>query len=181
MSVEEEVLKELSNPKYKSFYLNLAQLFFIVILLIFLLVFVVPKGFWISLEKVITYHKDIKPDTEVKFVGGENIRATNYRVETTGENTEVFGFVGKVEGDVIYEYKESNDGLGNYEVIDICWSYRNCNIQEKLREIEYKPLPERFNLRDGAIVIVAPTKDNGTVTLFGTGINDTYDFRTYWY
>lgn len=60
------------------------------------------------------------------------------------------GFVGKTEGDSIYEYKSINGSRG---------FNRNRTIFDMLREIEYKPLPETFNLESGDIVIVAPTKD----------------------
>ena len=53
MNAEEEFLKAINDPK-NNIYLSLPKLIFIVVLFIFLLVFVVPKGFWISLEKVIT-------------------------------------------------------------------------------------------------------------------------------
>lgn len=95
MNAEEEFLKAINDPK-NNISLSIPKLIFIVVIFIFLLVFVVPKGFWISLDKVFTYHKDIKPDTVVTFVAGENIKTTSYRVETTGKNTEVLGFVGKV-------------------------------------------------------------------------------------
>ena len=163
MNAEEEFLKALNNTKYKSISFSLPQLIFIVFLFIFLLVVVVPKGFWISLEKVITYHKDIKPDTVVTFVGRKNIKATSYRVETTGKNTEVLGFVGKAEGDSIYEYKNTNNNINTYECIDGCgpsiYEYKsidgsggfntNRTIFDMLREIEYKPLPETFKLESG--------------------------------
>ena len=179
MNAEEEFLKAINDPK-NNIYLSLPKLIFIVVLFIFLLVFVVPKGFWISLEKVITYHKDIKPDTVVTFVAGEDIKTTSYRVETTGKNTEVLGFVGKTVGWSIYEYKNTDKNINTYECVDGCEGFNpNRTTYDMLREIEYKPLPETFNLKPGDIVIVAPTKDNGTVTLFGTELEDKRYHRFY--
>ncbi len=179
MNAEEEFLKAINDPK-NNIYLSLPKLIFIVVLFIFLLVFVVPKGFWISLEKVITYHKDIKPDTVVTFVAGEDIKTTSYRVETTGKNTEVLGFVGKTVGWSIYEYKNTDKNINTYECVDGCEGFNhNCTTYDMLREIEYKPLPETFNLKPGDIVIVASTKDNGTVTLFGTETDDKRYSRFY--